>query len=429
MGAPLPPNEPERLEDLLSLEVLDTKINHQLEIITQVASRTFGAPIALVSLVDSERQWFKAKWGLDASETPREQAFCAHAILNRETMVVKDATEDERFADNPLVTGDPSIRFYAGAPLITRNGYPIGTLCVIDSKPRYATVDELATLRQLATLAVGILQNETKQAKLQAQAQQALSRDTNPELLLSSLAHELRTPIGHIMGFSELMHSELADDDAGLRHKGFLDIVRQSSEHLCRLIDNLIRFEQSSFTDGLSLEPVALNGKIEQVAQSFCGAIAAKSQSLSYADNGQDISVLADHTSLRQILTNLISNASKYTPANGNITIVTSVDTERDVCRIEIRDDGPGMPRDVLMGLGKPFVRGTKSSNSETEGFGLGLHITKRLCEAMNGSLAFTPILAGGTCANIRLPLVAHLSATQPQDVTTVSQALTPLAP
>ena len=126
MGIPIPPDEPERLENLLSLEVLDTRINYQLETITQIASRTFGAPIALVSLVDSERQWFKAKWGLDVSETPREQAFCAHAIMDRETMVVKDATEDERFSSNPLVTGDPSIRFYAGAPLVTQSGYSIG---------------------------------------------------------------------------------------------------------------------------------------------------------------------------------------------------------------------------------------------------------------------------------------------------------------
>ncbi|MBT3808020.1 MAG: GAF domain-containing sensor histidine kinase [Rhodospirillaceae bacterium] len=421
MGIPIPPDEPERLENLLSLEVLDTRINYQLETITQIASRTFGAPIALVSLVDSERQWFKAKWGLDVSETPREQAFCAHAIMDRETMVVKDATEDERFSSNPLVTGDPSIRFYAGAPLVTQSGYSIGTLCVIDDKPRFATVDELATLQQLATLAVGILQNETKHAKLQAQTQSVSADDTNPELLLSSLAHELRTPLGHIMGFAELMQTELANDDVGIRHSGFLDIVRQSSEHLCRLVDNLIRFEQSSFTDSLSLEPIDLNGKIDQVVQSFSGAVAAKTQSLAYADNGQNISVLADHTSLRQILTNLISNASKYTPENGKITLVASVDTDHDLCRIEIRDDGPGMPRDVLMALGKPFVRGTTSANPETEGFGLGLHITKRLCEAMNGSLAFTPILAGGTCANIRLPLVTSMQALQTLDATTVS--------
>lgn len=417
MGAPIPTNEPERLEDLLSLNVLDTPINHQLEIITQVASRTFGVPIALVSLVDAERQWFKAKWGLDATETPREQAFCAYAILNRETMVVQDATEDERFASNPLVTGDPSIRFYAGAPLITQNGHLIGTLCVVDTKPRLATVDEIATLQQLAALAVGILQNESKHAQLQAQSQLATARDTNPKLLLSSLAHELRTPLGHIMGFSELMQTELADDDLGIRHKGFLDIVRQSGEHLCRLIDNLIRFEQSTFTDCLSLEPIELNGKIEQVVQSFSGAVAAKSQSLTYAATEPSISVLADHTSLRQILTNLISNASKYTPENGNITLVTSVDANDNLCRIEIRDDGPGMPQDVLMGLGKPFVRGAKSTKSETEGFGLGLHITKRLCEAMDGSLAFSPIFAGGTCANIRLPLATSASVTQLQNV------------
>jgi GAF domain-containing protein len=180
MGAPLSPNEPESLEELHSLEILDTRINHQLEMITQITSRITGTPITLVSMVDDERRWFKAKWGLDASETPREHPFCAHAILDRETMVVTNATEDERFSDNPLVTGDPNIRFYAGARLITQNGHPVGTLCVIDTEPRNISDEDLTTLRHLSTLAVGILQNETKQAKREVQTQTAVTARPTP---------------------------------------------------------------------------------------------------------------------------------------------------------------------------------------------------------------------------------------------------------
>ncbi|MBT5943761.1 MAG: GAF domain-containing sensor histidine kinase [Rhodospirillaceae bacterium] len=413
MGAPLPPNEPERLEELHSLEILDTRINHQLEMITQIASRTIGTSIALVSLVDAERQWFKAKWGLDASETPREYAFCAHAILDRETMVVTNATKDERFSDNPLVTGDPNIRFYAGAPLITQNGHPIGTLCVIDSEPRDISDEDLRTLRQLATLAVGILQNETKQAKLEAQSQAAVTNEREPELLISNLAHELRTPLGHIMGFAELMQTELVNDDMGIRHTGFLDIIRQSGEHLCRLVDNLIRYEQSSFTEGLVLESIELNAKIDEIVRSFSGTVAAKSQTLTFAEHEDSVSVLADHTSLRQILTNLISNASKYGPVDGTITVNISTKGSHSDCLIEVRDDGPGMPLNVLAGLGKPFVRGENPADGEIEGFGLGLHITKRLCDVMNGSLVFSPNPAGGTCATVRLPLAMSESRLQ----------------
>lgn len=418
MEAPLPPDEPERLEELYSLEVLDTGINHQLEIITQIASRIFGAPIALVSLVDAERQWFKAKRGLEATETPRELAFCAHAILDRETMVVKNATEDERFADNPLVTGDPNIRFYAGAPLITKSGYPLGTLCVIDTEPRTVSDEDVKTLRQLASLAVGILQTETKQAKLEAQTQAAATHNRTPELLISSLGHELRTPLGHIMGFSELMETELASDDTGLRHKGFLDIIRKSGEHLCRLVDNLIRYEQSSFTDSLLLEPIELNTKIREIVNPFSGTVAAKNQTLTFEEHAEAISVLADHTSLRQILTNLISNASKYTPNDGTIAVGIGVNSARTYCLIEIRDDGPGVPLNVLAGLGKPFVRGENPANSKTEGFGLGLHITKRLCDTMNGSLTFTPNLGGGTCATVRLPFAISEAALHSKNAT-----------
>lgn len=405
MAAPLPPNEPERLEELYSLEVLDTGINQQLELITQVASRSFGTPIALVSLVDAERQWFKAKTGLAASETPREQAFCAHAILDRETMVVKNAAEDERFADNPLVTGDPRIRFYAGAPLITQNGFPIGTLCVIDTEPRIASEEDLKTLRQLAALAVGILQNESKQTKLEAEVHTAVTRDSNPDLLISSLRHELRTPIRHIVSFSELLQTELADDDTGLRQKGFIDIIRQSGEHLSQLIDNLVRYEQSPFSDSLLLEPVDIGTKTADVVQSFTGTVAEKTQTLSFDEPAGRITAHADATSLRQILINLIMNASQYTPENGAITVSVSVNSDQSGCLLEIRDNGPGMPLNVLTGLGKPFVRGVSPSETHTEGVGLGLHITKRLCDAMNGSLTFTPNLGGGTCATVRLPL------------------------
>lgn len=146
----LPNDEEERLKTLKKYDILDTEPDAALDAMVQLASYICQTPIAAISLVDEKRQWFKAIIGLDAKETPREVAFCAHAILNNETMIVTDATQDERFFDNPLVTSAPDIRFYAGVPLATTQGQHLGTLCVIDREPRELTVAQLDAINILA---------------------------------------------------------------------------------------------------------------------------------------------------------------------------------------------------------------------------------------------------------------------------------------
>lgn len=148
-----PENESERVESLRSLHILDTPPEERFDRLTRLARRLFGVPIAAVTLVDSHRQWFKSHPGLDASETPRDVSFCGHAILGDDLFLVNDASVDVRFADNPLVTGDPNIRFYAGYPLTVDNGSRLGTLCLIDSKPRALDDEERVLLRDLARMA------------------------------------------------------------------------------------------------------------------------------------------------------------------------------------------------------------------------------------------------------------------------------------
>lgn len=148
-----PEDEETRLKTLRSLDILDTLPEERFDRLTRMAKRLFGVPIALVSLVDEDRQWFKSAAGLDASETPRDISFCGHAILGSEIFVVSDASKDERFADNPLVLNDPDIRFYAGCPLRAADGSKLGTLCVIDQKPRKIGEDDLEILQDLASIA------------------------------------------------------------------------------------------------------------------------------------------------------------------------------------------------------------------------------------------------------------------------------------
>jgi adenylate cyclase len=150
MKIPIPPNEASRLNALADYHILDSGPEEAFDDLTKLAAQICGCQIALVTLIDKERQWFKSRFGLKVTETPREQAFCAHAIMQPEQlMVVPDATCDERFSTNPLVTSAPNIRFYAGAPLLTGQGLPLGTLCVIDRSPRQPTPAQLSALRIL----------------------------------------------------------------------------------------------------------------------------------------------------------------------------------------------------------------------------------------------------------------------------------------
>lgn len=157
-ACPIPVDEPLRQQTLDEMNLLDTPAEHYLDTLVRLTQDLVKVDTVLISLIDQERQWFKARVGLDASETQRDVSFCGYAILGEDTLLVPDATRDERFADNPLVLGPPYIRFYAGRPLRAGNGQAIGTLCMVDPKPRSMTEAQQANFRDLATLAEGYLQ-------------------------------------------------------------------------------------------------------------------------------------------------------------------------------------------------------------------------------------------------------------------------------
>jgi PAS domain S-box-containing protein len=189
MKAPLPENEAERLAALRGFGILDTPPELAYDELSSLAAYICQTPIALISLVDEDRQWFKSRVGWTSGETPREVAFCAHAILQPDLLVVPDASADERFAQNPLVTSPPSIRFYAGAPLLTTEGHALGTLCVIDHKPRELTAEQASALRVLSHQVVAQLRLH-KQLAEQSQINAELSKAN--ETLRVVVAHRQR---------------------------------------------------------------------------------------------------------------------------------------------------------------------------------------------------------------------------------------------
>jgi len=203
MFYPVPENENARVKSLRDLGVLDTPAEERFDRITRFANQLLGTPISLISLVDSDRQWFKSAQGLAVRETSRESSFCAHAIIQKNTFFVEDATKDERFKDNPLVTGSPNIRMYAGHPIEMENGLRIGTMCVIDRQPRQLTERETAILQNLAAWARTELRNlelekavKLLEAKASLSFQKTLSQDKVYEFFnsLTLIDPDLRLP-------------------------------------------------------------------------------------------------------------------------------------------------------------------------------------------------------------------------------------------
>lgn len=168
MSYPIPPNEAERLQTLTHYKILDTKPEERFDDLAKLAAIICDVPISLMTLIDEKRQWFKAKYGLEAQELPRATAFCTHAIMQPDLFVVPDASQDQVFAKNPLVTGEPHVRFYAGAPLAAPNGNLLGTICVIDRKPKELSPKQQEALRIISRLTIAQMELRRNLIELRA---------------------------------------------------------------------------------------------------------------------------------------------------------------------------------------------------------------------------------------------------------------------
>ncbi len=229
--APMPARETERLNALLDYKVLDTVSEKSFDELVLMASQLCGTPVAMVSLVDEHRQWFKAKHGVTTEETPRDISFCGHAIVNPDSVfVVPDSQKDERFADNPLVLGPPNVRFYAGAPLVSASGFAVGTLCVIDHKPREMTPDQLKFLEILSRQVVAQLEirkalrtttenfQELQKLSKTVLEQQGLIRAQEKLSVIGNLAsgvsHEINNPLAIISGTVHILRFLIQKNEA-----------------------------------------------------------------------------------------------------------------------------------------------------------------------------------------------------------------------
>ena len=407
-SAPLAVNENLRLRTLERYKVLDTEAEQCFDDITKLASVICNTPISLVSLVDSNRQWFKSKVGLDADETNREIAFCSHAILEEHIFEIEDARNDERFFDNPLVTDGPKIRFYAGAPLCAPNGEAIGTLCAISDEPQKLTNEQRLALQTLAKQVIA-------QLELRLKVKQLKDSNRAKDEFLSTISHELRTPLNAITGFSEVL-KESADIRALTKEQfEYIQNIEFSSHQLLEIVNSVLNLEKID-AGKMELKPQPVS--LDKLFQSIMNMMGSKAQQgeveLNYDIDGALTSRFfnIDKTKLTQVIVNIIGNAIKFTPKTKQINVRFYLN--KDKLHIEVADQGVGISKSDQVLL---FDKFKQVGMQRKEGTGLGLCISKGLVELMKGKIQLSSTLGIGTLVSISLPVDGCEQCAEPEPI------------
>jgi|GEM_PF-726950 len=401
---PLPSNEAERLRVLQECGVLDTEPEQEFEELVQLVARLCGMPMASITLVDEARQWFKAHVGMGTRETSRDLAFCAHTICEPggNLMVVPDATRDARFAHYGNVTGEPYIRFYAGAPLVTHDGAALGSLCVLDRKPRELSADQRRVLQVLGQQVVNALELrrlihaqdkmihelEASQRSLEAARLAAERAMQEKSRFVAGLSHELRTPLNAIIGGSTLLAGETLSEAA----TEYASTVRSSAEILLALVNDVLDFSKIE-SGRLELEHVAFNVRegLDRAVTCVEGAAKLKHLQLQVSvDDAVPRRLTGDVTRLQQILINLLANAIKFT-AQGSVRVHLGMDGASTpvspVLRCAVTDTGIGIAPGQVERLFQDYMQADSSIARRYGGTGLGLSISKRLAELHGGRI------------------------------------------
>lgn len=385
---PTHPNETERLAALRSYGVLDTPVEPAFDDITRIASYVCQTPISVINFIDDGRQWFKSEIGLNARETPLASSICAHAILEQNYLEVPDTTKDPRFVHNALVTGSPHLRFYAGAVLRTPDGLPLGTVCVLDTKPRKLTTEQREVLVALARQVMS--QMELRRALVLSDRLQR-----NVTRLMAVAGHDLKQPLQVMVMAIDRIRSKLADPRDQQRMGYAIEAGMRMAEELDRLA------ETSSLQTDLGA-PQQRSFPIRDIFRSIQNTwrMHAEAKRLRLVVVPSSAQIVSDPAMLRAIIGNLVGNAIKYTE-RGRVLLGTR--RHGNTLSIEVLDSGTGIAVDQQGAIFDAFHQ----INPGSEGLGLGLSIVRRTAEALGHPIDLRSDLTRGTHFSVRVPLAA----------------------
>lgn len=389
-------NNPERLKSLDSYKIVDTPTEEEYDDITKIASAICHAPIALISLVDQEKQFFKSHYGLAINETPVKDSFCAVAIgTETEIMIVEDARKDERFSKNPLVIDNPNIVFYAGVILKTQDDFALGTLCIIDHKPRNLSPQQLDLLKRLRNQVVKLLELRKKNMLLKASEKKLKLLAEEKENFAYVASHDLKEPLRIIKSFIQLFNDNYTDT-VPEEGKKYIEYALDGANRLDQLIFELLEFS-------------SIEQKHNDIRELHIANIVEDIKKLLYnpdkpviIDYYGPLYIKASETVVKQTLQNLISNGIKYQKKASSPRIIVSVDERKKHWEISVRDNGIGIPHDKLESIFILFKR--LHRKEEYPGTGIGLATCKKLITNYGGKIWAESELGKGSTFIFSIP-------------------------
>ena len=392
-----PQYETDRLNALEEYNILDTLPEAEFDDITRIASQVCGTSISLITLVDQNRQWYKSRYGFDLSEAPRKGSFCEAAIHHpSEIFVVPDAAVDNRFRNSTLVAGRPHIAFYAGVPLVNPQGFALGTLCVLDTKPKTLTDEQLQTLQSLGRQVVSLMELKRNVIQLNYKQKELESAYADLEKFSYIASHDLKSPLNNIISLADLLH-DLYKDVLDGEGNEYLSYITDSAYQLTHLVDGILEYSKSSKMLTDSKQTIVVSDFIEDVMTLIH---VPKKITVNYKKDIRTITISV--TALKQILLNLVNNAIKYHDGKQG-TIDIRFEEKKGKYIFEIADDGPGIAPEDQEKIFDLFER-LKNTIRQKEGNGIGLSTVKRLVEKLGGDIRLESVLGKGSKFTITIP-------------------------
>lgn len=379
--APIPNNEIERLRALREYSILDTLPEQEFEDITKIASEICQTPISLITLIDSDRQWFKSRVGMNDSETHRNHAFCAHALnAPYDILEVKDSREDKRFSENPLVTGDPNVIFYAGVPLVNSDGYALGTICVIDMKPRELNEMQLNSLRALSNQVVKLFELRKANRLLEESKMEMIARNKDLEQFAYVVSHDIKSPLRNITSLTTLLKSNLAEKITEEELQIF-DHLMNVTSRLKSLVDGIVEHYTGVNIDVNKKEIINVAPLIHDMIH-----LLDPKQEHKICFTTDIEKIVINEVAIKQILINLISNAIKYNNKNV-VRIDIAISSTPDLYIFTIKDNGLGIDKSQLDEVFNVFTTLGEKDRFNNVGTGIGLATVKKLIEKSGGTI------------------------------------------